>query len=56
MASVGVGIDVSKDWLDVATTAEGPAWRVRNNNAGLDKLLGQLVDLDVHRVVADKGL
>ena len=53
MASVGVGIDVSKDWLDVATTTEGPAWRVRNNNAGLDKLLGQLVDLDVHRVVLE---
>lgn len=53
MASVGVGIDVSKDWLDVATTAEGPAWRVRNNATGLDKLLAQLVDLDVHRVVLE---
>lgn len=53
MASVGVGIDVSKDWLDVATTAHGAPWRVRNTAAGLDKLTAQLADVEVHRVVLE---
>ena len=53
MASEGVGIDVSKVWLDVATTAEGPAWRVRNDASGLEELCSQLADVDVHRVVLE---
>jgi hypothetical protein len=53
MASVGVGIDVPKDGLDVATTAEGPAWRVRNNATGLDEPASQLAAFEVHRVVLE---
>lgn len=53
MASAGVGIDVSKDWLDVATTASAAPWRVRNCGAGLTKLREQLAEIDVHRVVLE---
>ncbi|MCK6508194.1 transposase [Myxococcota bacterium] len=53
MASVGVGIDVSKDWLDVATTVSETPWRVRNSGAGLTMLCEQLAPLDVHRVVLE---
>ena len=53
MASEGVGIDVSKVWLDVATTAEGPAWRVRNNASGLDELCSHLANVEVHRFVLE---
>lgn len=52
MASIGVGIDVSKDWLDVATSAAAP-WRVPNTPEGLRQLLAQLQSLEVHRIVLE---
>ena len=39
MASAGVGIDVSKDWLDIATTETNKPWRVRNSEDGLLELV-----------------
>jgi len=53
MTRVGVGVDVSKDWLDIATTAAVEAWRVRNSPEGLSQLVGELGGLDVHRVVLE---
>lgn len=53
MASVGVGIDVSMDWLDVATTQGDETWRVANSAEGLEELVGGLQGLDVHRVVLE---
>lgn len=53
MARAGVGIDVSKDWLDVATTATAAPWRVRNSAEGLSQLVVELGEVDVHRVVLE---
>ena len=53
MARVGVGIDVSKGWLDVATTALATPWRVPNSAAGWRQLIAQLGEMDVHRVVLE---
>jgi transposase len=53
MARAGVGIDVSKDWLDVAVTGGATAWRVPNSSAGLEGLVRQLRQLEVHRVVLE---
>ena len=53
MANVGVGIDVSKDWLDVATTASPDPWRVANSEQGARQLVDQLSSVRVHRVVLE---
>jgi transposase len=42
MAMVYVGIDVSKDWLDVHVAPAGEDWRVRRDSAGLDELVGRI--------------
>ncbi|HEX8526479.1 IS110 family transposase [Allosphingosinicella sp.] len=39
MAMVYVGIDVSKDWLDVHVAPAGEEWRVARDAAGLDELV-----------------
>jgi transposase len=41
-AAVCVGIDVAKDHLDVAVGADGPAWSVTNDEAGIGALLEDL--------------
>lgn len=53
MARAGVGIDVAKDWLDVATTETAAPWRVPNSAEGLSQLVAQLGAVDVHRVVLE---
>jgi transposase len=40
-----VGIDVSKDWLDVHLAPAGEDWRVARNAAGLDELVARLASL-----------
>lgn len=42
MAMVYVGIDVSKDWLDVHVSPGGEGWRVARDSAGLDDLVGRI--------------
>jgi hypothetical protein len=37
-----VGIDVSKDYLDLACRPEDTRWRVANDNAGIAPCLGPL--------------
>ena len=53
MARAGVGIDVSKEWLDVAVTGGEAAWRVPNSAAGVDGLVTQLAGVEVHRLVVE---
>jgi transposase len=53
MARAGVGIDVSKDWLDVATTEGAAPWRVGNSAAGVEALVTQLRAVEVHRIVLE---
>lgn len=38
-----IGIDVAKDWLDVADAGEGRPWRVANDAAGIGALVDALV-------------
>jgi transposase len=47
-----VGIDVSKDWLDVHVL-EGFTHRCENTEVGLRDLVQRLVDLDVERIVLE---
>jgi transposase len=53
MARAGIGIDVAKDWLDVASTETVAPWRVRNSAEGLSQLVAQLGAVDVHRIVLE---
>jgi transposase len=41
-AEVWIGIDVAKDWLDVADGGEGRPWRVANDAAGIAALVATL--------------
>ncbi len=41
-AKVSVGIDVAKEWLDVAERPAGEAWRVRNDEPGIAALVERL--------------
>ena len=40
--AVWIGIDVAKDWLDVADAGEGPVWRVGNDADGIAALVEAL--------------
>ena len=37
--NVFVGIDVAKDWVDVAVRPTGTAWRAAQDEAGIDALV-----------------
>lgn len=53
-----VGIDVSKDWLDVHLAPAGEDWRVSRDAAGLDDLVSRLAGaapLYVGIVCRDRG-
>jgi transposase len=52
VTDVFVGIDVSKDWLDVAVR-DGEAWRVRNEPEAQQALAGQLAALQPALVVLE---
>jgi len=47
---VYIGIDVAKDWLDVAVRPDGRAWRVRNDEAGIAGLVEELT-VEAPRIV-----
>ena len=53
MSTLFVGIDVSKDRLDVATYPEISSWSVSNNEAGFKALVKRLRPLDPNRVVLE---
>ena len=42
-----VGIDVSKDWLDVHVAPAGEGWRVSRDATGLDELVARIGEQDV---------
>jgi transposase len=48
-----VGIDVSKDQLDIACRPEHTRWRVANDSAGLAQCLAQLRQLQPARIVLE---
>lgn len=47
------GIDVAKDWLDVAIHGLGQPWRVTPNEQGVESLIGTLQKQGVHLVVLE---
>lgn len=48
-----VGIDVSKDHLDIAVEADGPVWQVPHEGPSLQALVAQLVELEPALVVVE---
>lgn len=48
-----VGIDVSKDWVDVAVRPTGEVWRVGGSQEAVDGLVRRLQDLAPHLVVME---
>jgi transposase len=53
MSHVFVGVDVSKDRLDVATHPEPGSWSVSNDEAGIEDLVQRLLPLRPERVVLE---
>lgn len=51
--SVFVGIDVSSQTLEVASSAEAKTWQVANDAAGIGQLIGQLASLGPALVVLE---
>ena len=52
MDTIVVGIDVSKDWLDVAVRPAGERLRVSRDAEGLDTLVARLLPMAPAVVVA----
>ena len=50
--ALNVGIDVSKDALDISTSA-GEAWRCENDQDGIGSLVTRLKDLLIERIVLE---
>jgi transposase len=53
MDIITVGIDVSKDWLDVAVRPSGEVFAVERNGAGLEQLVERLRKLSPHLVALE---
>ena len=53
MPNVFVGIDVSKEWFDVAVRPTGAAWRAAQDEAGITQLVKQLCNLHPRLVVLE---
>ena len=51
--SVFVGIDVSSQTLEVASSTEAKTWQVGNDAAGIEQLTAQLADLTPALVVLE---
>jgi transposase len=52
-AGIFVGIDVSKNWLDVAVHEQGGVWRVSNDEAGMVSLVKRLKKLKPQLIVLE---
>lgn len=50
---IHVGIDVSKDGLDIAVLPSGETWRTKNEEAAIEELLQQLKQLHPERIVVE---
>lgn len=53
MDALYVGIDVSKDWLDVHVVPSGEAFRVDNDGGGIDRLKARLCAMKPERVALE---
>lgn len=53
MDAAFVGIDVSKDWLDVHVLPSGETFRVGNDDGGIDSLKVRLAELNPQRVALE---
>ena len=51
--NVFVGIDVAKDWLDIAVRPTGAAWRVAQDDEGIADLVRQLAKLQPRLIVME---
>ena len=51
--NVFVGIDVAKDWLDIAVRPTGAAWRVAQDDEGIADLVRQLAKLQPKLIVME---
>ena len=52
-APVFIGIDVSKEWVDVAVRSTGDTWRVNQDQEGMDALVLRLQSLSPQLVVME---
>ena len=48
-----VGIDVSKDWLDIVVIPSGETWRTENIPKKMDALVEKLDELKPERIVIE---
>jgi len=53
MGEVWVGVDVSREGLDVAVRPTGEAWSAQNDKAGIKALTGRLKKLAPQRIVLE---
>jgi transposase len=53
LAEKYVGIDIGKDWLDIAIWEHDETWQVSNDAAGIEQLLDHLVEWQPHLVVLE---
>lgn len=51
--NVFVGIDVSKEWLDVVVIPSRTSWRMKNTQKGFDQLIEALHPLPLDRIVVE---
>jgi transposase len=51
--AVNVGIDVSKDWLDVHLLPDGQSWQLANDAEGHQELIQRLAPFKVARIVLE---
>ena len=55
-APVFIGIDVSKEWVDVAVRPTGDTWRVNQDQEGIDALILPVPEASVCRHGSHRGL
>jgi transposase len=48
-----VGIDVSKEWLDIAVLPSGETWRTKNEETAIQELIQRLKQLNPERIVVE---
>jgi transposase len=51
--STNVGIDVSKDWLDIVTIPSGETWRTKNEAEAIRELIQKLEQIKPERIVLE---
>lgn len=50
---INVGIDVSKEWLDIAVLPSGETWRTKNEETAIQELIHILKQIDPERIVVE---